>query len=208
MSEKNLDKDTLFKLSYGLFVLSAREGEKDNGCIINTVSQISGKPETIMIAVNKDNYTHDMIMATGQFNVSVLTEETPFDVFKDFGFRSGKDTDKYSDYAASSARSTNGLFYLTKYTNAYLSAKVLQTIDCGTHTMFYAEVMEGKVLSDARSVTYAYYFDNIKPKKNAQEQTKKAYQCEICGYTYEGEELPEDFVCPWCKHGVEAFKPM
>ena len=206
MSEKNLDKAVLFKLSYGLFVLSTRDGKKDNGCIINTVTQISGKPETIMVAVNKDNYTHDLIMSSEIFNVSVLTEDTPFELFQHFGFQSGRTVDKFSKYEADCSRSGNGVLYLKKYTNAYMSAKVVKTMDCGTHTMFYAEVVEGAVLSEGNSVTYAYYFDNIKPKKTAEK--KKGFVCEICGYVYEGEELPADFTCPWCKHGPEAFRPL
>lgn len=197
-----IDKTSVFKLSYGLFVLTARDGEKDNGCIINTAQQITESPLRISVTVNKNNYTHDMIKKTGLFNISILSESVPFSVFRHYGFKSGRDTDKIM--GDSMARSENGIVYLSNFTNAFLSGKVIDEIDCGTHTLFIAEVIESKTLSDEKSVTYQYYFDNIKP----QPQKKKGYVCEICGYVYEGEELPEDFVCPICKHGADAFKPI
>ena len=192
----------MFKISYGLFVVSARTGEKDNGCIINTVQQITQEPLKLSVAVNKDNFTHDMIKESGVFNISVLTESVPFEVFERFGFKSGRDTDKFDgvDYAE---RSENGILYLTKYTNGLISGKVIEAVDCGTHTLFVADVTEAKILSDEKSVTYQYYFDNIKPKPEAK---KKGYVCKICGYVYEGEELPGDFICPWCKHGAVDFE--
>ena len=195
----------MFKLSYGLFVLTAKDGGKDNGCIINTVQQVTSTPNRISIAVNKQNYTHDMILKTGIFNVSVLTEETPFEVFKHFGFQSGRDVDKFAS-CTEDVRSENGLKYLPKYCNAVMSGKVIQTVDCGTHTLFIADVTFAQVLSDAPSVTYEYYFANIKPKP--QKSEKKKYVCKICGYVYEGDELPADFVCPLCKHGAEDFELM
>ncbi len=199
-----IEKTALFKLSYGLFVLTAKDGEKDNGCIINTMQQLADNPLRISVTVNKNNFTHDMIKKTGVFNVSVLTESVPFSVFQHYGFQSGRDTDKILDNGM--PRSENGIVYLANYTNAFFSGKVVEEIDCGSHTLFIAEVTEAQTLSNEKSVTYQYYFDNIKPKP--QEKKKKGFVCEICGYVYEGDELPEDFVCPVCKHGAEVFKPL
>lgn len=199
-----IEKAAAFKLSYGLFVLTARDGEKDNGCIVNTVFQVTDNPFKISVTVNKNNYTHDMIKKTGVFNASVLTESVPFSVFQHYGFKSGRDTEKIN--SSTMPRSENGVVYLSAFTNAFMSAKVVEETDCGTHTMFIAEVTEAQTLSDERSVTYQYYFDNIKPKP--QPQKKKGFVCQICGYVYEGDELPEDFVCPICKHSADAFKPL
>lgn len=199
-----IDKTAAFKLSYGLFVLTAREGEKDNGCIINTVEQVTDNPFRIIVAVNKNNYTHGMIKRTGRFNVSVLSESVPFSVFQHYGFKSGRDTDKIS--GSSMPRGENGIVYLPAFTNAFISGKIIEEVDCGTHTLFIADVTEAQTLSDERSVTYQYYFDNIKPKPETKK--KKGFVCEICGYVYEGDELPEDFVCPICKHGADAFRPL
>lgn len=199
-----IEKTALFKLSYGLFVLTAKDGEKDNGCIINTMQQLADNPLRISVTVNKNNFTHDMIKKNGVFNVSVLTESVPFSVFQHYGFQSGRDTDKILDNGM--PRSENGIVYLANYTNAFFSGKVVEEIDCGSHTLFIAEVTEAQTLSNEKSVTYQYYFDNIKPKP--QEKKKKGFVCEICGYVYEGDELPEDFVCPVCKHGAEVFKPL
>ena len=198
-----MNQAAMFQLSYGLFVLSAKNGEKDNGCIVNTVQQITTTPNRISIAVNKDNFTHDMIKDTGSFNVSILSEEVTFDIFKHFGFQSGRDVDKlknFSDYE----RSSNGIFYLNKYANAFLSASVAEPVDLGTHTMFIADVTDGEVLSQVPSVTYAYYHKHIKPQP--QETKKTGWRCKICGYIYEGEELPADFICPICKHGASDFE--
>lgn len=198
-----MNQAAMFQLSYGLFVLSAKNGEKDNGCIVNTVQQITTTPNRISIAVNKYNFTHDMIKDTGSFNVSILSEEVTFDIFKHFGFQSGRDVDKlknFSDYE----RSSNGIFYLNKYANAFLSASVAETVDLGTHTMFIADVTDGEVLSQVPSVTYAYYHKHIKPQP--QETKKTGWRCKICGYIYEGEELPVDFICPICKHGASDFE--
>ena len=198
----SIENNTMFRISYGLFVISACTGEKDNGCIINTVQQITQDPLKISVAVNKDNFTHDMIKESGTFNISVLTESVPFEVFERFGFKSGRDTDKF-DGVAYAERSENGILYLKKYTNGLISGKVIDVIDCGTHTLFVADVTEAIILSDEKSVTYQYYFDNIKPKPEAK---KKGYVCKICGFVYEGEELPEDFICPWGKHGAVDFE--
>jgi len=202
-----IDTKALYKLSYGLFVLSAKNGNKDNGCIINTVTQISEKPLRISIAVNKANFTHDMILNSKEFNVSILTENTPFGIFERFGFHSGKDTDKFTGYN-DSKRSANGILYLTAHVNAVISAKVTETIDSGSHTLFIADITEAQVLSNEPSTTYQYYFENIKPKPQAPKGAKKGFICKICGYVYEGDTLPKDFICPLCKHGVEDFEPI
>ena len=202
----SMDPAAFFKLSYGLFVLTAREGEKDNGCIINTTQLLTDTPKRITIAVNKQNLTHDMILRTGVFNVSVLTEKVPFKVFQHFGFQSGRDTDKFAGWQG--PRSANGLCYLPEYTNALLSGRVISTADYGTHTLFVAEVTEARILSEEPSVTYSYYFQHIKPKPQPQAEQKKGFVCKICGYVYEGDTLPEDFVCPLCKHGAADFEPL
>ena len=201
-----VEPNAMFKLSYGLFVLTAREANRDNGCIINTVTQLTDSPKRISIAVNKQNLTHDMILKTGVFNVSILSERAPFAIFKHYGFQSGRDTDKFAGVPAL-ARAQNGIYYLPDSTNAFLSGKVTQTIDLGTHTLFIADVTEARVLSDAPSMTYAYYFENVKPKPAVLEK-KTGWVCKICGYVYEGEELPEDFICPLCKHGAEDFEKL
>lgn len=205
--EQRIEPNAMFKLSYGLFVLTAKQDGKDNGCIINTVTQITDSPKRISIAVNKSNLTHDMIKNTGAFNVSVLTEKVAFDEIKHFGFQSGKNVNKFKDYEAAGC-TENGILYVGKYSNAVISAKVINTIDCGTHTVFIADVTEAKVLSNDKSVTYEYYFANIKPKPTPVKKDKKGFICKICGYIYEGETLPPDFICPICKHGAEDFEPL
>jgi len=202
-----VDPNTMFKLSYGLFVLTARDGNKDNGCIINTVMQVTVTPIKITIAVNKANYTHDMIIKTGKFNVSVLSEKAPFHVFQQFGFKSGKDTDKFAG-STEVLRTANGVRYLSEWTNGVISGEVKETIDCGTHTLFIAEVNQAFSLSRDASVTYQYYFDNIKPKPQPPKGNKKGYVCKICGYVHEGDTLPDDFVCPLCKHGAADFEKL
>lgn len=202
-----IDINSLFTISYGLFVVSTRVGEKENGCIINTAQQITNIPNRIAVAVNKLNYTHDMIQESGILNLSVLTESVPFAVIKQFGFQSGKDTNKL-DGSVPMKQSRNGLSYLAKYTNAVISGKVESCIDCDTHTIFIAEVTEAKQLSEERSVTYTYYFDHIKPKPQPIERNVTGYVCKICGYVYEGEELPEDYICPLCKHGAKDFEKL
>ena len=197
----------MFKLSYGLFVLTAKDGDKDNGCIINTASQVTAEPNRITIAVNKKNYTHDMIKKTGVFNVSVLSQDAVFDTFKHFGFQSGKDTDKFAGYE-DAERSANGLYYVTKGTNALISGRVVEEKEFETHTLFIAEVTECRVLTDDPSVTYAYYFEHIKPKPQPAAENQTGWVCKICGYVYEGEELPEDFICPLCKHPASDFEKM
>ena len=203
----NIDTNTMFKLSYGLFVLSAKAGGKDNGCIINTVTQITQDPLRISLAVNKRNLTHDMIKESGMFNVSILTESVPFSVFKQFGFQSGRDADKFPN-GDKNSRTNNGICYLPEYTNAVISAKVTQTLEFETHSVFIADITEAFALSNHRSVTYQYYFDNIKPKPEAPKADKKGFICKICAYVYEGDDLPEDFICPLCKHGADDFDPL
>ncbi len=202
-----MDATAMFKLSYGLFVLTAKDGDKDNGCIINTASQVTAEPNRITIAVNKKNYTHDMIKKTGVFNVSVLSQDAVFDTFKHFGFQSGKDTDKFAGYE-DAERSANGLYYVTKGTNALISGRVVEEKEFETHTLFIAEVTECRVLTDDPSVTYAYYFEHIKPKPQPAAENQTGWVCKICGYVYEGEELPEDFICPLCKHPASDFEKM
>ncbi|MCL2287328.1 MAG: flavin reductase [Firmicutes bacterium] len=197
-----MDNTALFKIGYGLYVLTAQDDEKDNGCIINTVLQVTSTPLVGVIAVNKLNHTHEMINKTGKFNVSVLTAETPFAVFEHFGFQSGAVVNKFANYDNMS-RSENGIIYLPRYVNAYLSFQVTDTIDLGSHTMFKANIVGGEVIDNAESLTYAYYQQHIKPKKS--QAAIKGYRCNICGYIYEGEPLPADFICPICKHGASDF---
>ncbi len=200
-----MDQKAMYKISYGLYVLTAKENGFDNGCIINTAGQVTSTPNRISIAVNKDNKTHDMVHATGVFNISILAEDTDFKTFQHFGFQSGKNVDKFDGYG-SKERSGNGLYYITKGTNSYISGRVVQEVDLGTHTLFIADVTEASVLSDVPSVTYDYYQKNIKPKPEAPKAGKTVWVCKVCGYVYEGEELPADFICPLCKHGAEDFE--
>ena len=196
----------MYQLTYGLFVLTSRIGVKDHGCIINTAGQVTSSPNRISIAVNKDNLTHDVIMASRKFNLSILSETADFEIFRHFGFQSGRTTNKFADYP-SCRRSENGLFYITKGTNAYISANVEQTIDLGSHTLFIAAVEDMDVLSAEPSATYAYYQSNIKPKPEKKAPSGKTiWRCTVCGYIYEGEELPADFVCPLCKHPASDFE--
>lgn len=204
-----LDPTALFTLSYGLYVLTAREGDRDLGCIVNTVTQLTENPTRIAVSVNKRNFTTEVIQRTGLFNVSVLTEAAPMDLFRHFGFQSGRDVDKFA--GRTDPVSENGLRYIAGPAGALISARVEQTIDCGTHLLFIALVTEARKLSDAPSMTYAYYFANVKPKpqpKPAEEKPRRGYVCRICGYFYEGDELPPDFICPLCKHGAADFEPV
>ena len=199
-----MDKKAMYNLSYGLFVLTARRGDKDNGCIINTAGQVTSAPNRISITVNKENFTHDMIRDTGKFNISILSETADFSLFRHFGFQSGGTADKFADYSACE-RSANGLYYITEGTNAFISAAVEQTVDLGTHTMFIAAVEDMEVLSREPSATYAYYQSSIKPKPEKKTE-KTVWRCTVCGYVYEGEELPADFICPLCKHPASDFE--
>lgn len=199
-----IDNSAIFKLSYGLFVLFAKNNDKDNACIINTAQQVTQDPLRISVTVNKDNLTHALIYRTRKLNLSVLSESVPFDVIKEFGFFSGFEKEKvpHGKYK----RAENGLCYLSDYSNAYISADVIDTVDLGTHTMFICDVTAAEKLSDENSVTYDYYFKHIKPKPEAAKKT--GYVCKICGYIYEGEPLPDDFICPLCKHPASDFEKL
>lgn len=200
-----MDINVLFKISYGLYVLIAREGDFDNGCIINTFTQVTNTPNRVAAIVNKTNKTADMIRKTGIFNVSIISESANFDLFKNFGFQSGNEVNKFVEFK-DTKRSNNGLLYLTKYCNSYISCKVCDTVDLDTHYMFVADLDDGEILNDEKSVTYDDYYSKIKPKPD---NTKvKGYRCKICGYIYEGEELPDNFICPLCKHGPDDFEPI
>ena len=197
-----MDPKAVFNIGYGLYVLTAREGERHNGCIVNTVQQLTDSPLRISVTVNKNNLTHDMIARTGLFNASVLSQSVDFEVFRHFGFQSGRTAEKIAGYPGM-AVSANGLTYLAEKANAYLSGKVFQSIDLGTHTLFLADLTDARVLSGEASVTYSDYHARIKPKPAAK---AKGWRCRICGYVYEGEELPADFICPLCKHGAVDFE--
>lgn len=200
-----MDNKAMFNLSYGLFILTAKDGEKDNGCIVNTVGQVTSQPNRISLTVNKANYTHDMILKTKEFNVSVLAENSKFETYRHWGFQSGRNTDKLE--SISFKRSANGLVYIADETNAFLSAKLVSTLDLGTHTLFIADVTDGEVLSQVPSATYSFYQNNIKPKPASTEK-RKGFICTVCGYIYEGETLPDDFICPVCKHPASDFRPL
>ena len=203
-----LDPTALFNLSYGLYVLTAREDGRDCGCIVNTVTQLTENPTRIALSVNKQNFTNEVIQRTGVFNISVLTEAATMDLFRHFGFQSGRDVDKFA--GRTDPVSENGLRYIDGPANALISGKVEQAIDCGTHMLYIALVTEARKLSDAPSMTYAYYFANVKPKPQPKpaEKPRRGFVCRICGYFYEGDELPPDFICPLCKHGAADFEPV
>ena len=200
-----MNTKAMYKLGYGLYVLTANDGGKDNGCIINTAIQVANTPNRIAISVINTNHTCQMVKNTGVFNVSCLTEAAPFAVYSHFGMNSGRDIDKFADFTACE-RADNGVLYVTKDTNGWLGCKVVSSTDLGSHTLFIAELTHGEVLSDMPSVTYAYYQDNIKPKAKPASKKKAVYVCKICGYVYEGDELPADYVCPLCKHPAEDFE--
>ena len=202
-ADKN-DMTALFRIGYGLYVVTSNDGTKDNGLIVNTVTQVTNTPNRVAVTINKENYSHHIIKQTGIMNVNCLSTDAPFKVFENFGFQSGRNADKFAD--CQPLRSDNGLVFLPHYINAMMSLKVEQYVDLGTHGMFICEVTEARVISDAETMTYTYYLNNVKPKP--QTEGKKGWVCEICGYVYEGEELPEDFVCPLCKHGAADFSPI
>lgn len=202
-----IDNTALFRLSYGLYLLSARDGDKDNGCIINTAQLLTDAPKKIAVTVNKKNYTHDMILKSGFFALSVLSVDADFETVRRFGFVSGRDTDKFTD-AEKQSRTKDGTVFLTHGTNAVIGAHVTDTVDCGTHTLFIAELTEACALSDSDSATYAYYQEHMKPRPAPAEERKTGFVCKVCGYVYEGETLPPDFICPLCKHGAEEFEPL
>ncbi len=200
-----MDSLALNKLGYGLYILTSHSNGKDNGCIVNTVSQVTYSPDKIMVCVNNDSYTCSMIKESGIFNVSVLREDTPFYVFEHFGFFSGREKNKF-EKTDNLFRTENGAYVLPKFANAYMCGEVCSTIDLGRHTMFIADIKYQYVLSEDPSITYAYYHENTKPKKK--ETDKKGYICDICGYILESGTLPDDFVCPICKHPASDFSKL
>ncbi|MBQ9901591.1 MAG: flavin reductase [Clostridia bacterium] len=198
-----MDTKALQKIQYGLFVLSAHQDGKDNACIVNTVVQVTSSPMCVAVTVNKQNYTHDMIAATNKFNISIIDVTAPFGIFERFGFQSGRTADKFDGFEGA-VRTGNGLIRLTEYACAFISGWVVSSVDLGTHTMFIARVSDCGVLGDNEAMTYNYYHANVKPKPQA--SAAKGFRCKICGYIYEGDVLPADFVCPLCKHGAEDFE--
>ena len=201
--EKALDQTALFKIEYGLYVVTSNDGKKDNGMIVNTVTQLTDKPFRVAVNINKANYTHDVVKKTKKLNVNILSQDTPFDLIKKFGFVSGRDTDKFAGEEL--LRSSNGLVVLPDHINAILSLEVEDYVDLDTHGMFICRVVEAKKINNNPTLTYNYYQQNVKPKP---EEKKKGYVCKVCGYVYEGDELPEDFICPLCKHGASDFEKL
>ena len=202
--ENKVDPKALFKIGYGLYVVTCHDGKKFNGQIVNTVSQVASNPDRIAVNINKANYSADVIRKTGELNVCTLNEECPFQIFRHFGFQSGRDVDKFADFDHYEVAG-NGIPYLNKYANGYISLKVFETVDMGSHWMFLCDITESAVLNAVETMTYSFYQKNVKPKP---QEEVKGWVCEICGYVYEGEELPEDFVCPLCKHPASDFKKM
>lgn len=201
-----MDNKAFYNIGYGLYVLTAREGGKDNGCIVNTVMQVTTEPPRVIVAVNKSNYTHDMISRTGLFNASVLSESVTFEEIKRFGFQSGAAADKFADFKHAT-RGNNGLLALDgTFANAVFECRLTDTVDFSTHTLFIAEPTDARVLSDMPTCTYSYYQQNIKPKPEAKKSEKTIWRCTVCGYEYEGETLPPDFICPLCKHPASDFE--
>ena len=202
-ADKN-DLRALFNIGYGLYVVTTNDGKKDNGCIVNTVTQVTSSPNRVAVAINKDNYTHHIVQQTGIMNVNCLSVEAPFSVFEKYGFQTGRTADKLKDIEE--LRSDNGLRFLPQYINAFFSLKVENYVDLGTHGMFICSITESRVITKAETMTYTYYQNNVKPKPET--EGKKGFVCKVCGYVYEGDELPDDFVCPLCKHGAADFEPI
>ncbi len=202
-ADKN-DLTALFNIGYGLYVVTSNDGKKDNGLIVNTVTQVTSTPNRIAVVINKDNYSHHVIRQTGIMNINCLSTDAPFKVFETFGFQSGRNVDKFKD--CTPLRSDNGLVFLPRYINSFMSVKVEDYVDLGTHGMFICSITEARVISGVETMTYTYYQNNVKPKPDT--EGKKGFVCKICGYIYEGDELPEDFVCPLCKHGPADFEPI
>ena len=198
------DLTALFNIGYGLYVITSNDGKKDNGLIVNTVTQVTNTPNRIAVTINKENYSHHVINQTGKMNINCLTVEAPFKVFETFGFQSGRNVDKFAN--CEPLRSDNGLVFLPRYINSFMSLKVEQYVDLDTHGMFICSVTEARVISDKETMTYSYYYANVKPKPET--DGKKGFVCKVCGYVYEGETLPEDIVCPLCKHGAADFEPI
>ena len=202
--EKKVDPTALFRIGYGLYVVTSNDGKKDNGLIVNTVIQLTDQPNRVAVNINKENYSHHVIKQTGIMNVNCLSVEAPFQVFENFGFQSGRQADKFAGWET--PRSENGLVILPKYINAFMSLEVEQYVDLGTHGMFICSVTEARVINKKDTMTYTYYQENVKPKP--QTEGKKGFVCTVCGYIYEGDVLPDDFICPLCKHGVADFVPI
>lgn len=198
------DMTALFKIGYGLYVVTSNDGTKDNGLIVNTVTQLTDNPNRIAVNINKANYSHHVIKNTGVMNVNCLSVDAPFEIFQRFGFQSGRRADKFA--GMETLRSDNGLVFLPKYINAFMSLKVEQYVDLDTHGMFICTVTEARVMNDRETMTYNYYHSNVKPKP--QTEGKKGFVCKVCGWVYEGETLPDDIVCPLCKHGAADFEPI
>ncbi|MBR4961310.1 MAG: flavin reductase [Clostridia bacterium] len=198
------DLTALFNIGYGLYVVTSNDGKKDNGLIVNTVTQVTNTPNRVAVTINKENYSHHVIKQTGKMNINCLTESAPFAAFETFGFQSGRNVDKFAD--CDPLRSDNGLVFLPRHINSFLSLKVEQYVDLDTHGMFICSITEARVISDQPTMTYTYYQENVKPKPET--EGKKGFVCKVCGYVYEGEELPADYVCPLCKHGAADFEPI
>ena len=197
-----VDLTALFNIGYGLYVITSNDGKRDNGIIVNTVTQVTNTPNRIAVVINKESYSYEVIRETGKMNINCLTTETPFEIFERFGFSSGRDVDKFESFEPT--RSQNGLAVLPHFINSFISLEVEQYVDLDTHGMFICSVSEARVISDKETMTYNYYYDNVKHKPET--DGKKGYVCKICGYVYEGDELPDDFICPLCKHGVADFE--
>jgi flavin reductase (DIM6/NTAB) family NADH-FMN oxidoreductase RutF len=198
------DLTALFNIGYGLYVVTCNDGKKDNGLIVNTVTQLTNMPNRVAVTINKENYSHHVIKQTGIMNVNCLSIDTPFAVFEKFGFQSGRNTDKFE--GCEPLRSDNGLIFLPRNINSFMSLKVESYVDLDTHGMFICSETEARVISDLETMSYTYYLENVKPKP--QTEGKKGYVCKICGYVYEGDTLPDDFICPLCKHGASDFEPI
>ena len=196
------DLTALFNIGYGLYVITSNDGKKDNGLIVNTVTQVTNTPNRIAVCINKDNYSHHVIKQTGKMNINCLSQDAPFSIFQNFGFQSGRSADKFAGQEI--LRSDNGLAFLPMYINSFMSLKVEQYVDLDTHGMFICSVTESRVISHVETMTYTYYQNNVKPKPET--EGKKGWVCKVCGYVYEGDELPDDFVCPLCKHGPADFE--
>lgn len=197
-----IENKAFFNISYGLYFISCKSGDKDNACIINTCIQVTDSPKTVCFAINKNNLTHDILLKERAFCINILSEDAPFSLFERFGMSSGRDTNKFENIDFTE-RSITGILHLNKYSNALLCGYVSKTVDCGTHTLFYADVTIAKTLSEKPSMTYDYYFKNVKPKPKTD---TKGYVCKVCGYVLNSDTLPEDFICPLCKHPASDFE--
>ena len=200
------DMKALHKIGYGLYVVTTNDGTKDNGCIVNTVTQLTSSPLRVAVNINKTNYTHHIVQKTGMLNVNCLSTDAPFSVFENFGFQSGRTVDKFAGCETEPPRTDNGLVFLPRYINSVMSLKVIEEVDLGTHGMFICEVTEARVMSNVETMSYAYYQQNVKPRPET--AGKKGFVCKVCGYVYEGDTLPDDFICPLCKHGAADFEPV